>query len=173
MIEETYQIPRRVVNTTGANANGATPRRKPKPDNRDRVMLRFFLDKHKADERELWHEAESLKKERQFAPTLRDGLRLMSDLRAGRFDALFDLFDWIPGWIETEVERRINERMVNTNDRLARIEAELAMLKTAPALRPVAAPDDDGLLVVTKAKSDGKASAENFLSAAFSLQKIQ
>jgi hypothetical protein len=105
----------------------------------------------------------------------------MRDLRAGRFDCLFDLFDWIPVWIESEVERRINERMITTDTRLARLEAEIVALKAAPAPAPppgprplavpaIAAPvdDDEVVLEIKKAKSDGK-SAENFLNSAFSL----
>ena len=170
--------------STGALPVDVAPRTRPK-DTRTRVMLRFFLDLGKQDELELLHEAETLKKERHFAPTLRDGLRLMRDLRAGQFDALFDLFDWIPKWIESEVERRINERLMDTNNRLTRVEAELAALRgsvlpagqgASAGPRPLTVPpvpgpveDDDEPLVVTKVKSDGKASAANFLKSAFNL----
>ena len=141
-------------------------------------MLRFFLDKGKEDEQDLIEEVNSLKQERQFAPTVRDGLRLMRDLRAGRFDALFDLFDWIPQWIEAEVERRINERMTTTDARLAALEAQIASLKATPAGGPKAMSvpavplpeeDDTALLSVRKTASDGAASANNFLMSAFRL----
>jgi hypothetical protein len=188
MVATSYQIPsRRVQKSSGKAPVEVAPRPQPKPDSRARIMLRFFLDQGKADECDLIQEVATLKKERQFAPTIRDGLRLMRDLRAGRFDALFDLFDWIPAWIDTEVERRINERMQDTNNRLARLEAQIALLGapqppigqgaiSQPGPKPMNIPsipgpvddDDDVIVPIKKAKSDGK-SAQNFLDAAFGL----
>src|SRR3990167_4086866 len=169
-------------NSAGSNANGAMPRRKTTPDKRKRVCLKFFLDKRKDDEKELIDSVKWLKGQRLFTPFIRDGLRLMMDLKARRTDVLFDLFDWLEGWIDVEIERRINARMQDTNARLAKVEAELqAMKMNAPTQRleapvaprpPVPDSDDSDLLTVRKAASDGK-SGQRFLDSAFSLLNIQ
>lgn len=62
---------------------------------RYRLRFPFWLDMNKPQERELADTVEILKNERLFASTIRDGIRLICDLRAGRLDVLFELFPWV------------------------------------------------------------------------------
>lgn len=128
-----------------------------------RFVEKFWLDMQKHDERWLRQQITILKYERQYSRAVRDGLRLFLDLRQGRLEVLMELFPFV------------QERMDNMiKDRIIQVQADMIRSFTVaapaaqPALRPVTAPDDDGPLVVTKAKSDGK-SALNFLDSAFKL----
>lgn len=49
----------------------------------------------KGEEAEIGETIEELKQERKFAPTIRDGIRLINDLRKGKLDVLFELFPWV------------------------------------------------------------------------------
>lgn len=67
-----------------------------------RVMQKFWLDVTKPDENELLNYIHTLKNPQtrggsrySFAATIRDGLRLIRDLRAGKVDVLIELFPWI------------------------------------------------------------------------------
>ena len=59
------------------------------------MKFTFWLDATKADEDELIDQIEILKQQRLFAKTIRDGIRLICDLRAGQVDVLFELFPWV------------------------------------------------------------------------------
>lgn len=65
------------------------------PNERFRQRFNFWLDLNKADDAILAHEIEDLKKRRQFAKTIKDGIRLVIDLRRGNTDVLYDLFPLI------------------------------------------------------------------------------
>lgn len=62
---------------------------------RFRPRFTFWLDLHKADEAAVAEVIVKLKRERAFAGAVRDGLRLIYDLRAGRAEVLFELFPWV------------------------------------------------------------------------------
>lgn len=62
---------------------------------RFRLRHTFWLDMNKLDEAQLAETVEWLKRDRSFAKTIRDGIRLICDLRAGRTDVLFELFPWV------------------------------------------------------------------------------
>lgn len=64
-------------------------------DKRTRLQLRFWLDVTKTEEDQLAEQVASLKKNRQFADYVRNGLRLMLSLAAGEVDVLIELFPWI------------------------------------------------------------------------------
>lgn len=57
-----------------------------------RVVHHFWLNIRNEPEGALDNEMRELKKQRRFAETVRDGLRLILDLRAGSLDVLFELF---------------------------------------------------------------------------------
>lgn len=182
MVATAYQQERAAPKSAGKAPAALAPRQKAKREKRKRTMLRFFLDRKKPDEKELLDTVKWLKGQRLFTPFVRDGLRLMMDLKAQRTDVLFTLFDWLEGWMDVQIERRLNARLQDTNARLMKLESELAALKTTgqgaisqpPGPRPIPAPaipgpaDDDAPLVMRKAKSEGN-SAETFLNAAFRL----
>jgi hypothetical protein len=60
-----------------------------------RRQFRFWLDAAKSDEHDLIEYIYKLVETRLFASTIRDGLRLLRDLRARRTDVLQELFPWI------------------------------------------------------------------------------
>lgn len=62
------------------------------PNERFRQRFNFWLDLNKADDAILAHEIEDLKKRRQFAKTIKEGIHLIVDLRRGNTDVLCELF---------------------------------------------------------------------------------
>lgn len=62
---------------------------------RFRLKFMFWLDVRKSDEYSLSEQIDNLKQERSFVKTIRDGIRLVVDLRAGRLDVLAELFPWV------------------------------------------------------------------------------
>lgn len=156
---------------------------------RYRVMHKFWLNAADDFDDKIDAMIHELKAQRMFTQTVRDGIRLVVDLRNKSFDVLFELFPWIDWWLETEIERRVSERIAEQGraqaDLMARmtaLEARLAASEQAVTDAPVgpkalnvpqvAGPvfeDDGDELVIKKAKSDGHTSSENFLSSAFSL----
>ncbi len=59
-----------------------------------RKQQKFWLDADKPDEQTLIDACEDLKGRKMFAKVVRDGLRLMLDLRQGKTDVLHELFPW-------------------------------------------------------------------------------
>ena len=121
---------------------------------------------------------------------MRDGIRLVSDLRNGNLDVLFELFPWVRAeFLEymASMQPQKSEAESAIAEQLSRIEELLSSDKTLSpvtigegrggskkmAVPHVAAPvfdddDDSPLLAVTKAKAAGSAS-QNFLNSAFKL----
>ncbi|MBL8118773.1 MAG: hypothetical protein JNJ78_14670 [Anaerolineae bacterium] len=60
-----------------------------------RYRFAFWLDSHKPSEKLLHETINKLKADRQFASAIRDGLRLIVDLRAGGTEVLLELFPGI------------------------------------------------------------------------------
>ena len=60
-----------------------------------RLMFRFWLDIFKPEEAKIVDTIEDLKSDRSFTQTIRDGIRLICDLRDGKLDVLFELFPWV------------------------------------------------------------------------------
>lgn len=62
---------------------------------RFRLRYTFWLDQSRAEDREAAELVEQLKERRGFARAVRNGIRLIADLEAGRVDTLLALFPWI------------------------------------------------------------------------------
>lgn len=148
-------------------------------DRRCRKMSRFWLDLSKDGQYALAMYVEDLKAKRMFVPTIREALELIHSLRERRTDVLERLFPWIASHYQAAGQGDMNAR-------LAALEAQIAALRTTPAPigqgpKPMSIPsipapvedDDDTPLVVTKAKGSNGQASQNFLNAAFGLQKIQ
>lgn len=60
-----------------------------------RIMYRFWLDITKPSEKAIADKIDLLKNERSFTSVIRDGIRLVSNLRDGKLDVLFELFPWV------------------------------------------------------------------------------
>lgn len=70
----------------------------------NRLQYRFWLNADKDDELLLTAEIDRLKAERSFVGTIRDGIRLIIDLRQKRVGVLFELFPWIKSELPTPPE---------------------------------------------------------------------
>lgn len=67
---------------------------KPK-DNRYRLQFKFWLNARNDDDDDLAIALETLKTTKQYTQTIRDGVRLVMDLKAGRTKVLKELFPWV------------------------------------------------------------------------------
>jgi len=76
----------------GDNAAGVMPRKK---DTRWRIQHRFWLDAHSLRDIPIGEYLADMKKARRLTETIRDGVRLIRDLRAGNITVLCELFPWI------------------------------------------------------------------------------
>lgn len=149
----------------------------------ERFRLRqvFWLDMNKPDEETLADTIEHLKRQRTFTSTIRDGIRLICDLRQGKLDVLFELFPWVRAEFldymqslqpdKSAAEQRLEQQ-------LARLEKLLLQQAGAPAgprpmtlPRPTADEGDTALLTVTKAKVDGRQITQNFINSMMRLQQ--
>lgn len=148
-----------------------------------RYRFPFWLDTNKDEERLLMELIGELKRKRRFAKVVRDGIRLVVDLREGRIEVLTELFPWI-----TERLSNAPVKVTENNDRLHREIADLkkvileqrtvpedAPLVAAPVLKSVQkaqtpAPADLPTLKVSKARGDSSA-ASNFLHSIVGLQR--
>lgn len=156
---------------------------------RYRMRFDFQLNVSKEDEHAIAEQIAMLKQQGLYSKTVRDGIRLVSDLRDGKLDILFDQFPWVRAeFLEymTSVQPQKSDTEIHIQNQLARIEELLANTETpgsaskkgseaggpkAMKVPPVAKPVfdlDDIELDIKKAKSNGD-SAQNFLNAAFGL----
>jgi hypothetical protein len=127
-----------------------------------------------------------LKCERRFAGTIRDGIRLICDLRQGKVDVLFELFPWIKTRLLAEVhpletvgERALREQLERIEQQLLQqgnIPMELPSPQSESSPKAMAVPqfekpvynDEDDLVI----KKDSSAtSAQNFINSMLTLQQ--
>ncbi|MGB7341462.1 MAG: hypothetical protein WBC91_21375, partial [Phototrophicaceae bacterium] len=64
-------------------------------DNRYQRQFRFWLNAKSRQDQTLIELVNQLKNKRSFTQTIRDGIRLVCDLRNGKLDVLFELFPWV------------------------------------------------------------------------------
>jgi hypothetical protein len=60
-----------------------------------RPRFNFWLNMDKPEEKLIANKIQALKLETLFTATIRDGIRLICDLRDGKLDVLFELFPWV------------------------------------------------------------------------------
>lgn len=157
---------------------------------RYRMRFDFQLNVNKEDEYAIAEQITMLKQQGLYSKTVRDGIRLVSDLRDGKLDVLFELFPWVRAeFLEymASVQPPKSDTEVAIAQQLARIEELLASteqtastttkqsgaggpkaMKVPPVAKPVFDLDEEVELPLKKAKSSG-ASAQNFLNSAFNL----
>lgn len=128
-----------------------------------RERVAFWLDTAKDDEREIAHTITQLKRRRMFSAAIRDGLRLVADLRGGRLDVLIELFPWVVERLTALAPQRDDE----LKEQIARLEAAIRQQRSgapspdAPMMKKLSAPkielprfddedDDATLITVTK-----------------------
>ena len=157
---------------------------------RQRFQFKFWLDVNKPNERELAQHLEDLKRERKFAPTLRDALRLFLDLKEGRTDVLRELFPGIGLAPSMDFEAMIQRAADATAEKVAIATKPLTIQQglpnvEAPALasgnlkqlsgasKTLPGPSDDDLmdlLEVKQATDTGGQAAQNFINSMMALQ---
>ncbi|MAS36297.1 MAG: hypothetical protein CL610_19995 [Anaerolineaceae bacterium] len=150
---------------------------------RYRMRFDFQLNVAKDEEYAIDEQIGSLKKQGLYSKTVRDGIRLVSNLRDGNLDVLFELFPWVQAEFleyvagvqpeKSETERDIQQQLLRIEKLLATSEMEVrAGGPKAMKVSTVAGPrldfDDNVALTRKKAKSSGN-SAQNFLNSALNL----
>ena len=145
---------------------------------RFRLKFMFWLDMSKSEEMELAEDIELLKEQRLFSQTLRDGIRLICQLRAGRTDLLFAMFPWLAAEVgrpDEPLDRAIRQEIEQLRALLAHQQGAGANGADAPRPTPaassaIAAGEDDEMALEVKAVHNG-ASGKNFLSSLLNLQQ--
>lgn len=149
-----------------------------------RLMFKFWLDVTKPEEGRIADKIEILKNERTFSQVIRDGIRLMWDLKQGKTDVLFELFPWVQSGIAPQPTNSSTSPKLASQ--LKRIEQLLLEQSQTPTLEtstgggeikklavgnfaPPNFDDDIPALTVRKATADSNAT-QNFLN---SLQALQ
>jgi len=133
---------------------------------RFRLRYMFWLDLSKDDENELAEQIEILKQERQFAETIRDGIRLICDLRAGRTDRLFAMFPWLAA----EVGAGAGGNNLAIQQELNRLWGAIAGQPAGSLAAGASASGEEEVELNIKAVKNGS-SGKNFLSSLMNLQQ--
>jgi len=139
-------------------------------------MHKFWLDLTKDDQDHLDEQINELKQARTFTQTVREGIRLICDLRQGNMTVLFELFPWIKADLLADVQPQetVGEKAIR--EQLERIEAQLAgqgidfdtkAIQLVNRREASDAQDDDIQLAIKKDTSTN--AADNFLNSMMAL----
>lgn len=153
-----------------------------------RLMFKFWLDVNKPTEACIADSIELLKNERSFSQAIRDGIRLIVDLRAGQTDVLHELFPWTATANPTQqlipagqspkltsqlkrIEQLLREQQTSQSTLPAAGQGNIKRLDTGNIARPTFDEDDEmPVLKINKATGSGGNATQNFLN---SLQALQ
>lgn len=165
-----------------------------------RWKMNFWLDDKNERDLAVGYTIVGLKAERKFASTVRDGIRLITDLRAGRFDVLFELFPTLqtqlqpPGFPPNPPSDQFNAMLTEAAKEGARLALAEAPVHPAPpalsaGLQPIGGiqplanakavdfptfDDDDGDTILINVRRDPKAGGvimNNFMDSIGALQE--
>lgn len=159
-----------------------------------RKPITIWLDDQKAEHADLLRYASELKQVRKFSEAVRDGLRLIRDLRAGSLDVLCELFPWVENALMDAIEAAASDKSGNSGNgevlaRLDQLQRKLdaqqlpgSTYQQAPSmvsgnlgeLKPLSPPksDDDILasLEVKEADRSDVNATQNFINSLMALQ---
>lgn len=127
---------------------------------RFRLKFVFWLDLDKEGDEVVADMITSLKEKRQFTATIRDGIRLICDLREGKTDVLFDLFPQMrrtlspSSPVNVEFEQILQKAIAD----------EFAKRGTPITLIPDRAVKTESSITIGKSSKSGKEVANNFIS---------
>lgn|SRR5690606_658245 len=144
---------------------------------RFRLKFMFWLDMNKSDEAELAEEIEFLKEQRLFSETLRDGIRLICDLRAGRTDRLFAMFPWLISEIDRQADANTQtiqqefDRLWNALASQSLTSDPRAGIQSFPESSFSPLPDEDEEVELQVKAAKNGSSGKNFLSSLMGLQQ--
>jgi hypothetical protein len=154
-------------------------------ENRYRLRFTFWLDMLKPEEVELADQIELLKNDRSFVRSIRDGLHLVTSLRQGRTDVLFELFPWLKNELVSSTSARSENALQRQLERLETLILQQGAIpidapKSTPG-SPKALPvpkfstpdfdDSDDLDTVIIQKDTSTNSAMNFVNSMLNLQQ--
>jgi hypothetical protein len=144
-----------------------------------RKQIRFWLNLEDDSEYAIAEQVEILKRQRNFTAAIRDGIRLVCDLRAGRVDVLLELFPFVRSALS---DKPAPPDTGDLERKLDQIQQQLLSAGTPPpvvasaAPKPIAVPklpapvlDDDTPELVTIRRDTSTDSSKNFLNAALAL----
>jgi hypothetical protein len=157
-----------------------------KNDKRDRRRFSFWLDFNREDDLLVGSLIDDLKRSKRggFIGAVRDGIRIVHDLRAGRLDALLELYPWVADKLDEKRNKEskggddLGEKLDRLEQLLLQSEAPGGLLMSArqntggpksmtmPSfdLPPLDDEDDAETIVIEKSKADGTQAAKNFLA---------
>lgn len=156
-----------------------------------RLRFNFWLDIAKPLEEGIADNIEILKNKRSFSSAIRDGLRLIVDLRNGKLDVLFELFPFVKLEIldlmrdvkSDDSDDNSSEDFKAQFQRLEQLILSQGIKQGSPVINqigsmksmqsPIFNDSDDLDLVVTKDTSSGGNSAQNFLRSMQALSGVQ
>lgn len=115
----------------------------PNQTGRRRVQHRFDLNLDKKDEYQLHEIIRSLKKKRSFLGVVRDGIRLVLDLRQGQTDVLCELFPWV-----FEQATPVSERDAILRSQFEELKLLICQRAAVPAPQPTPQITDSNALVI-------------------------
>ena len=148
-----------------------------------RERFNFWLDASKDDELLLAEQIDELKRKRQFASAIRNGLKLFLDLRAGRVDVLRELFPWVFDAIAGTLEEERSTKTFAIEAQLQRLEKLLVEQGNTPIERLLPAgprrldvpqfsvpfDDEDAETTLDIRAVQGTDSAQNFVNAVLAI----
>jgi hypothetical protein len=126
---------------------------------RFRLRFTFWLDLQKADEAAIAELIDGLKRSRTFASAIRDGIRLVCALRAGRTDVLFELFPWVRDGLQSAPAAATDQHL---QAQIARLEALLIAQGSVP-LPGVTMRKPQAEVSASTSKASAETVAQNFL----------
>jgi hypothetical protein len=158
--------------------------------NRYREKFMFWLNLVDNQEFAIAEQISELKKQRLFASTIRDGIRLIYDLRRGKVDVLFELFPWVKAEFLAGVQPQETAGERALREQLARIEQQLLQqgnvplqllssapksvasgpkAMTVPAFSAPSFDEDDEFNTVILKKDTSTNSSQNFINSMLNL----
>ena len=152
-----------------------------------RLMYRFWLDMAKPEEEDIADKIELLKNTRSFSQTIRDGIRLIVDLRNGKTDVLFELFPFVKAKLQSgsagggdngDIKReiaRLERLILQQGSQPSEPVMKPNGLQPIGGLKPIAPPpaddDEDMVLTVKKLHVTDNQASQNFLNSMMALQQ--
>ena len=133
---------------------------KAKAPKRKRMKFDFRLEYKRASDVMLMEQIDILKRHHEFLGVIRDGIRLVCDLRAGRADVLLELFPSIVQHIQADAALQF-ETIIQ---RLDALDAQQGRALPAVARAPRLPARTGGIVVAEGGKASAQTVAANFVS---------
>jgi len=143
---------------------------------RPRKLFKFWLYQDLAEDTRLMEYIDYLRKTRQFATMVRNGLRLMWTLGQGDLSVLFDLFPTLRAQFTPDNSALIEEfRLMLQTQSAAAVPALPPGLKPIAMNKPIAMPifddeDEQNTIIIRRDENAGDLAADRFLQSIAALQ---